>query len=260
MNQLLEISNLCKNFGGISAIQGLNLSMVKGEILGIIGPNGSGKTTLINLISGIYAPTRGRIVFKGRNITGAKPNKLVRLGLTRTFQAAVLYSEATVLENVLRGTHLIQEVGFFHLLFHSMKARQREKQAIEKAKEILALMGLEELLDQEAGNLSYGYQKSLGVALGLATGPELLMLDEPAAGLSMEEASEISEIIKKINNRGVSLVVVDHNMKFIMPLCHRIIVLNYGQKISEGGPQAIQKDEKVIKAYLGGGNDGGEYY
>lgn len=251
MDQLLEISNLHKSFGGIKAIDGISLSLTKGEILGIIGPNGSGKTTLINLISGIYPPDQGQIVFKGRDTKGLKPNQLVRLGLTRTFQATVLYSEVTVLENVLRGAHLTLETGFFHMLFHSKKARQREKQALEKVMKHLALVGLGKMMDQGAKNLPYGNQKALGVALGLSTDPDLLMLDEPAAGLNPEEASEMRGTIKKINDGGGTLIVVDHNMRFIMPLCDRIIVLHYGEKISEGTPQVIQNDDEVIKAYLG---------
>lgn len=255
MNQLLEISNLNKNFGGIAAIHNVSFSMSQGEILGIIGPNGAGKTTLINLISGIYPPDTGQIVFQGQKIKGFKPNRVARLGLTRTFQATELYSEATVLENVLRGAHLILEVDFLHMLFHSPKAKHSEQKAMQRAMDCLNLVGLDKLIDQQPKNLPYGHQKSLGVALGLVSDPELLMLDEPAAGLNAEEASKMRQTIDKINERGISLIVIDHNMRFIMPLCHRIIVLHYGQKIAEGTPEKIQNDEKVIKAYLGEGDD-----
>lgn len=254
MNKLLEISDISKHFGGVTAIRNLTFSLEKGEILGVIGPNGSGKTTLINLISGIYGPNQGRVFYKGQNIIGLKPNRLVRLGLARTFQAAVLYSEATVLENALRGTHLIMESGFFNFLFHTKNARQREKQAIEKAMEYLTFVGLDKVLDQQVKNLPYGYQKFLGIVVALATGPDLLMLDEPAAGLNTEEALEIKKVIEKINDRGITLILVDHNMRFMMSLCHRMVVLNYGEKIAEGDPQTIKKDERVIKAYLGGGH------
>jgi branched-chain amino acid transport system ATP-binding protein len=256
MNSLLEVSGLSKWFGGVTAIRDLTFSLEKGEILGVIGPNGSGKTTLINLISGIYRPNQGRIFYKGEDIAGLKPNRLVRLGLARTFQATVLYSEATVLENTLRGTHLIMESGFFHYLFHTKDARQREKQAVDKAMEYLSFVGLEKFLDQQVKNLPYGYQKFLGVVVALATGPDLLMLDEPAAGLTMEEALEIKKAIEKINGKGITLILVDHNMRFMMSLCHRMVVLSYGEKIAEGDPQTIKKDERVIKAYLGGGQSG----
>jgi branched-chain amino acid transport system ATP-binding protein len=259
MNKLLEVSDISKHFGGVTAIHNLSFSLEKGEILGVIGPNGSGKTTLINLISGIYEPNQGRILYQGQNVTGLKPNRLVRLGLARTFQATILYSEATVLENALRGTHLTMECGLIHFLLHSQNARRREKEAIEKAMEYLEFVGLGKVLDQQVKNLPYGYQKFLGVVVALATGPDLLMLDEPAAGLNMEEALEIKRAIEKINERGISLILVDHNMRFMMSLCHRMVVLNYGEKIAEGPPQTIKKDEKVIKAYLGGGQSGGHH-
>jgi len=256
MNPLLEVSGIYKYFGGLCAIRDLNFSLEKGEILGVIGPNGSGKTTLINLVSGIYRPNQGKIFYKGQDITGLKPNRLVRLGLSRTFQATVLYSEATVLENALRGTHLHMESGFFNLLLHTKRARGKEKQGMEKAMEYLTFVGLDKVLDQKVKNLPYGYQKFLGVVVALATEPDLLMIDEPAAGLNIEEASEIKEVIEKINGMGITLIVVDHNMRFMMSLCRKMLVLNYGEKISEGDPQTIKKDEKVIKAYLGGGHHG----
>jgi len=254
MDPLLEIRRLTKNFGGIVAISDVELSLKRGEILGIIGPNGAGKSTLINLISGVYRPNDGAIIYKGQDVTGLKPNRLVRLGLTRTFQATILYSQATVMENVLRGSHLTRETGFFSQLFHTKKAHDAKIKSLEKSLQYLDFLSLGHVRDQKANNLPYGYQKSLGVALALATEPDLLMLDEPAAGLNMDEAVDMKEKIEKINERGVTLIVVDHNMRFIMSLCHRIVVLNYGEKISEGDPKTIQKDEKVLEAYLGGGH------
>lgn len=250
-NNILEILGVYKHFVGVTAIRNLTFSLLKGEILGIIGPNGSGKTTLINLISGIYPPHQGEIIYKGQRIIGMRPNRLVRLGLGRTFQATILYPEATVLENVLRGLHLSMETGLWSMMFHTQKAREAEKQAVANAMEYLAFLALDKVMDQQVKNLPYGYQKFLGFAVALATGPDVLMLDEPAAGLNIEEALEMKGAIEKINKKGVTLIVVDHNMRFMMSLCHRMLVLNYGEKIAEGTPQTIKKDERVIKAYLG---------
>ena len=254
MGKLLEVLDMSKHFGGVQAIKDVSFHLESGEILGIIGPNGAGKTTLINLISGIYRPDKGRVTFKERAITGSNLSSLVRMGLARTFQATVLYAQATVLENVLRGTHLTQEAGFFHFLLHTRQAQRKVNKARQEATDHLIFLGLDRVADQLPSNLPYGYQKSLGVGIALATNPELLMLDEPAAGLNPEEALEMKQRIEKINERGVSLIVVDHNMRFIMSLCHRIVVLNYGQKLAEGNPREVQRNEKVIKAYLGGGH------
>jgi branched-chain amino acid transport system ATP-binding protein len=254
MGRLLEVSDMSKHFGGIQAIKDISFHVERGEILGIIGPNGAGKTTLVNLISGIYRADKGRVTFNEREITGNRMSALVRMGLARTFQATVLYAQETVLENVLRGTHLTQEAGFFHLLAHTRKAQSMVNRACQEATDLLVFLGLDKVANQLPSNLPYGYQKSLGVGIAMATNPQLLMLDEPAAGLNSEEALEMKQRIEKINERGVSLIVVDHNMRFIMSLCHRIVVLNYGQKLAEGTPREIQRNEKVIKAYLGGGH------
>jgi branched-chain amino acid transport system ATP-binding protein len=233
---LLEINGITKSFGGLTAVYELSFQVRKGEILGLIGPNGAGKTTAFNLISGYYRPDKGRIHFKGADITGLKPNKICKLGLTRTFQKVQPFLHMTVMQNVI--------VGAFNQ--HNQTHRAREK-----AEEILTITEMMDLKDRPGESLTLGQWKKLEIAKALSTGPSLLLLDEVLAGLNATEVSDALQLIRKIRSQGITILMVEHVMQAIMATSDRVVVLNNGEKIAEGIPQEITKDEKVIKAYLG---------
>jgi branched-chain amino acid transport system ATP-binding protein len=255
MTALLEVTALSKEFGGLRAVDELGLTVERGAIVGLIGPNGAGKTTTFNLVTGQLRPTAGDVYFNGRRVTGMPPYDLVRLGLVRTFQSTVLYGEASVLENVMRGCAARAEVGLLSGLLRPRIVAGMERRFRERAEGLLEFMELGVVRDELAGNLPYGYQRALGVAIGLATGPELLMLDEPVAGMNPEETTHMAGLIRRVNQSGTSIVVVEHDMSFVMQLCQRIVVMNYGKKIAEGAPETIRNDPAVIAAYLGMDDD-----
>ena len=251
MTPMLEVEGLSRRFGGLMAVDQVSFTAGRGEILGAIGPNGAGKTTLLNLVSNMYVPHAGKILYRGENIIGRPPYQIAKMGLVRTFQSTVSYGESTVWENMLRAQLGYHFLGLWPELLLTRAVRARRKSQVEKAEFLLASLGLEALRDSRAKSLPYGYQKLLGLAIALAGDPQLLMLDEPAAGLNHDERLHLMQAIQKINEKGVTVILVEHDMKVIMGLCHRILVLNYGQRIALGPPAEIQRNEEVIKAYLG---------
>ncbi|MFH1625344.1 MAG: ABC transporter ATP-binding protein [Pseudomonadota bacterium] len=249
---IFELVGLRKDFGGLTAVDDLDLVVNPGEIFGLIGPNGSGKTTVYNVVSGVHRPTRGKSFFEGKEVTGLRPDKIAEKGIVRTFQIASLFKERSVLDNVMVAFHLQSRAGFWRSMLNSRYSRNEEKRFRERALEILSFMGIESLKDEHAINLPHGHQVTLGLAIALAANPRLLLLDEPMTGMSSEEVSAMVSRIKRINEeQGITVMVVEHNMRAVMELCHRITVINFGKKIAEGTPDEIRRNPAVIEAYLG---------
>ncbi len=248
---LLNIENLGIDFGGLKAVDSLSFSANAGEIVSIIGPNGAGKTTLFNMISGIYKPKRGKIIFNGKDITGAEPHILAKYGLSRTFQNLQIFEKMTVLENVMAGCHLKERGSVLSDLLALPSTRRKNNQTSILSKKLLKRIGLEKAGYLTASSLSYGALKRLEIARALAVNPKILLLDEPAAGCNAVETEEIEKLIAKISDAGVSILLVEHDMKLVMRISKHIIVLNYGEKLAEGTPLEISKNPKVIEAYLG---------
>jgi branched-chain amino acid transport system ATP-binding protein len=252
MSVLLSVRDLSKSFGGLKAVSGLSFDVGRGEIMGLIGPNGAGKSTAFNLISGALRPSSGSVAFDGREISGLRPSKVVEHGLARTFQSASVYPDATVAENVFRGAISTLHVSFWSQLARNRRYRDAMRELERHTDQVLAITGLDRLRDQLAGGLPYGYQKRLGVAIGLATRPTLLLLDEPAAGLNAEECAEFGRLLKRLRDEyGLTLLFVEHHMALVMDTCERIVVLVQGRKIAEGTPAQIRCDAGVVEAYLG---------
>ncbi len=248
---LLQIRGLSRHFGGVAALSALDLHIFDGEILGLIGPNGAGKTTLFNVISGFFGPTAGDVLLAGETISGLRPDQIARKGIGRTFQQTVLFMKSTVFENVVTGFHMTYGSGVINQFFHSRSAKQEETHIKKKAAEILEFMGLSELKNELAQNLPHGHQRTLGICVALAANPRLLLLDEPLTGMNPTETLTTISHIRQLRDRGITIVIVEHNMRAVMSLCERLAVLNYGQKIAEGKPEEIQDNKAVIEAYLG---------
>ncbi|BDH62592.1 ABC transporter ATP-binding protein [Lysinibacillus sp. PLM2] len=248
---VLEVKNITKNFGGISALTDVSFSINEGDIFGLIGPNGAGKTTMFNMITNIFEPTSGEIIFKGENITGLKPFKITEKGICRTYQNIRLFSQMSALNNVMVGGHSQTRSGVFSSVFRTKTQRNEEKMLQEKAEELLDLVGLLEHKDTIAENLAYGQQRRLEIARALASNPKLLLLDEPAAGMNEKETDSLYDLIKMVQSRGITVLIIEHDMPLVMKLCDRIAVLNFGEKLAEGTPEEIQNNEAVIEAYLG---------
>ena len=248
---ILETSGLTRMFGGLSAVDRLDLSVEEGEIRGLIGPNGSGKTTALNLITGYIKPTRGMVRYQGSEVTGAQPHDLARLGLVRTFQITTLFENLTVRDNVLHGSHLDNPTSLLGALTRSGKYREQTGRMEERVRELLAFVGLDERIDAMARDLSAGEHRYLEIAIALAAKPKMLLLDEPATGLNPEEAAYLLNLIRTLRSQGVTVLLVEHNMRLITNVCTRITVLNFGAKIAEGTPEEIVGNPDVITAYLG---------
>ena len=248
---LLKVENLSKNFGGLTALHEVNLEIQPGEIRGLIGPNGSGKTTFFNVLNGIYPADGGDIYFRDRKITGKKVEEIAKMGMSRTFQETQLFYDMTVLENVMVGCQRLSKAEIFGALFTPQWVKKEERFIYEKARECLRFVGLETYEDWLARNISYGHQRRLEIARGMAGDPLLMLLDEPAAGMNIGETKNLMSLIGKIREKNVTVFVVEHNMKVVMNVCERVTVFNYGKVISEGKPEEVQTDEEVIEAYLG---------
>ena len=250
---MLEIRGLTRYFGGLAAVSELDMSVNQGDMVGLIGPNGAGKTTAFNLITGFLRPTRGRIIFDGRDIAGQKPHSIAEKGIVRTFQATSLFPDFTVLQNVLAACHLKPKVGFWEAALHTPSSHKKEEYILNRALEIIQFAGLDGVRDTPAQSLPHGHKRILGIAIALAAEPKLLLLDEPLSGMNAGEVAGAIELVNKIWKRGTTILLIEHNMRAAMSLCQRITVLNFGKKIAEGSPEEIKENEEVIQAYLGAG-------
>ena len=246
---ILETRSLSRRFGGLTAVSDLSFAVEAGEIRGLIGPNGAGKTTTFNVISGFYPPSGGAVVYDGRDISGMKTSAIAELGLIRTFQGTTLFQEFTVLDNVLVGLHLRTRAGVVSRILGTDQAAEREARG--QAEELLDFFGLGDRTNELTFNLSHGHQRALGMAVALAAKPRLLLLDEPFTGMNPEETGRMMELIRKVRDRDVTMLLVEHDMQAVMGLCDRITVLNFGRLLAEGSPEEIRANPKVIEAYLG---------
>jgi branched-chain amino acid transport system ATP-binding protein len=248
---LIAAEGLTRRFGGLVAVNAVDLAIATGEIVGLIGPNGAGKTTLFNLLAGSLPPTEGRILFDGVDCTGHAADRMAKLGVTRTFQITSLFPTLSAGENVVTATHRVGRAGWLGAVLRSTGWRADEEAAHDRAREVLAFCGLEARRDLAADRLSYGEQRRLEIAIALAAEPRLLLLDEPAAGMNPEEGQRLVAMIKDIRKRGVTVVLVEHHMRVVLSVCDRICVLDHGVKIAEGDPRSVISDPNVVRVYLG---------
>jgi branched-chain amino acid transport system ATP-binding protein len=249
---VLETKGLTMRFGGLTAVKNFSAAIPRGSIVGLIGPNGAGKTTCFNMITGFYRPSEGQVLFNGADITGTPPHRVCRSGIARTFQNIRLFGNETVLENVMIGCHLRQKTNWWQAVLCLPSNRREERTIAERSRELLKVVGLQDLAGEKASSLPYGAQRRLEIARALATRPTFLLLDEPAAGMNPNETQELMGFIREIRRRfDLTILLIEHDMKVVMGICEHIWVLDYGEMIAAGPPEAIQSDPKVIKAYLG---------
>jgi branched-chain amino acid transport system ATP-binding protein len=251
MTALLEVSGVSKRFGGLQAVKAVSFRVEKGTIKAVIGPNGAGKTTLFNIVSGFLAPDAGTITFRGEPVQGSPPHRVSARGLARTFQHIKLFARMSALENVMVGRHVRSRAGFVAGMLHLPFTWREEREVRARSLDLLDFLGIASLAGAEATSLSYGQQRAVELARALASEPEMLLLDEPAAGLNMRETADLAKLIQRIRERGVTVLIVEHDMSLVMSISDEVIVLSYGEKIADGDPRSVQRDADVIRVYLG---------
>ena len=248
---ILSVRHVTKRFGGLTAIDDVSFEVERGKVFALIGPNGAGKTTMFNCVTGLFPPTEGEVVFEGVNIAGAKPHQAAQRGIARTFQNIRLFEYMTALDNVRLGRHVRMKAKLWDALFRTPLARREEDSVTDQARELLRFVGIEKEADNYARNLAYGQQRRLEIARALATRPRLLLLDEPAAGFTPQEKSELMELVHKIIDQGITVFLIEHDMRLVMGISKHIVVLDHGDKIADGPPDRVRANERVIEAYLG---------
>ena len=255
MSPLLQVSAVTKRFGGLTAVNAVTFDVAEGEILSVIGPNGAGKSTLFKLISSFLRTTSGEVVFKGERISNLAPHKVAQKGIVRTFQETTIFKNMTVRDNIIVSHHLRSNASLIGYFMGTAVAKSDEAEFGRSADEILSFLGLDEIAGELASNLPQGHLRALGIAIGLATNPAVLLLDEPFAGMNHDETMRTVELVRGVRARGITVLLVEHDMPAVMKISDRIVVLNFGEKIAEGTPEQIQNNEKVIEAYLGSEDD-----
>jgi len=247
----LQTSDLTKDFGNLRALHRVSLQLDRGEVLGIVGPNGSGKTTFLNVLSGYHTPSEGEVLFKGKTVSRLRPDRIAAMGIVRTFQSNVLYGEATVFESVLRGGYLLSKTSLLKAFFNTGGYSSEEKGLRERAREIVSIFNLQDDTDIPASMLPHGKQRALGIAMAFATRPKVLLLDEPLAGMDFGQTQLVAQAIQRVIDEGVTVLLVEHNIRTLLALCRRVMVLVSGRKIADGDPQDVMNRKEVVEAYLG---------